>query len=166
MLTTRFANYLSTSADIEQWAKPIGHLWTQEDHIFPSLASKTESFWKSFIQHYLQSHYCRWASFTIYFGQCQFYFYHLQVEFLIIIWPQVFSRLHLSTPLQTPCIPIHHRIQLLIIFCILEFLFFVQFPFSDKISYLFMHLDHIFINHLNILYITSSNSYISCFIVC
>lgn len=90
MLTTQFANYLSTSTDIQQWAKPIGYLRTQEDHVFPSLASKTKSFSKSFIQHYLQSHCCRWVAFTIYFGQCQLYFCHKQVKFPIIIWWQPF----------------------------------------------------------------------------
>lgn len=62
MLTTQFANYLSTSTDIQQWAKPIGYLWTQEDHVFPSLDSKTKSFWRSFIQHYFPSHCCRWVA--------------------------------------------------------------------------------------------------------
>lgn len=90
MLTTQFANYLSASTDIQQRAKPIGYLWTQEDHVFPSLASKTKSFWKSCIQLDLQSHYCRWGPFTIYFVQCQFYFYHIQLRFPIIIWPQLF----------------------------------------------------------------------------
>lgn len=89
MLTTQFANYLSTSTDIQQWAKPIGYLWTQEDRVFSSLASKTKSFWKSFIQRYLQSHCCRWVSSTIYFGQFRFYFFYIQVKFPIIIWPQL-----------------------------------------------------------------------------
>lgn len=88
MLTTQFANYLSTSTDIQQWAKPIRYLWTQEDCVFPSLASKSKSFWKSFIQHNLQSHCCSWVPFTICFGQCQLSFCHIQVKFSIVIWSQ------------------------------------------------------------------------------
>lgn len=96
VLTTQFANYLSTSTDVQQWAKSIGYLWTQENHVFPGLASKTKSFWKSFIQHYFQSHCCGWAPFKTYFGQ--FYFYHIQVKFPILMGQNFPSQPCLSTP--------------------------------------------------------------------
>lgn len=63
---------------------------------FLVLLPKLSLFWKSFIQHYFQSHCCGWAPFKTYFGQ--FYFYHIQVKFPILMGQNFPSQPCLSTP--------------------------------------------------------------------